>query len=758
MKKVTIVYNPFLLSTSFIVDGKKPGENSSLDFRKQRLQEWAEKLPKILFEEYCDKNITIEFTGTLDDFMDLKEILNANSLQMSFTEFIHHRTPDVEEVEKQVIEIYEDINNGPVDALKDSNIEEAFMEAFRSEFSINVVATMSSGKSTLINSLLGTDLLPTGQMATTATIATITATPQDFYSGIAFNADGEELYREKQLSPEIVKEWNFDEKVSSMDIYGPISCVDSVGMRLVLIDTPGPNNSRDENHQLLTYNRVKESDKSLVLFVLNATQLNITDEKKFLDYVCDCMKKGGKQSRDRFIFAINKLNLYKPKDGDKVEVALESVKTGLDERDIKEPNIFPISALTAVEIRTDDDEPETIDTFRRKCSKGEEYHLEKYYEYNHLPIPSRIRLDEITKGDNAISELELHTGIPSIEEAIRLYVNKYARTIKVKDLVDSFNERLTELKAEAEIQEQIQHNKEEKARLDAEISKIQEEIDSGNSAKEYAEAIDKIDVIDNVTEEMETLIGGLQKRIDDIAIKYKGKTQMPKAEALRIVKNIQKENKDIQAQLKVLIANTFEKTFKHTYEQAINIYRERLDKLGFKSSDNGFQFNPIDFVSQEIPDIDALIKKSIQTIDEGKDETRTRIVNGARKINWFWEPWNWFTERYEKKTEYYTVHVPKDVDYVNMQKVVNEYFVPMQIDLVKLEEDVPKHLANQAIELKNNLKSELTKIEEILAKKLKDIQNKINTAQYTAAQIKEQEDQLRWMRDIISRVNKLINY
>ena len=69
--------------------------------------------------------------------------------------------------------------------------------------------------------------------------------------------------------------------------------------------------------------------------------------------------------------------------------------------------------------------------------------------------------------------MELHTGIPSIEEAIRLYVNKYARTIKVKDLVDSFNKRLTELKAEAEIQERIQHNKEEKARLDAEISKIQ---------------------------------------------------------------------------------------------------------------------------------------------------------------------------------------------------------------------------------------------------------------------------------------------
>ena len=758
MKKVTIVYNPFLLSTSIIVDGKKPSDNSSLDFRKQRLQEWAEKLPKILLEEYRDKNITVEFTGTLDDFMDLKGILNSNNCQVNFSEFIHHRTPDVEEVEKQVIEIYNDINNGPVEALKDSNIKEAFMEALRSEFSINVVATMSSGKSCLINALLGTNLMPVAQMATTATIVKIIATPQDYYSGIAFKSDGSELYREVKLSLKTMEKWNSDEKVSSIDIYGPIPCVNSVGMRLVLIDTPGPNNSRDENHKKLTYQRLAESEKSLVLFVMNATALNIDDEKEFLDYVCECMKKGGKQSRDRFIFAINKLNLFKPKDGDKVEVALESVKTGLDERDIKEPNIFPISALTAVEIRTGDDEPETIDNFSRKASKGEEFHFEKYYDYNHLPIPSRIRLDQITKGDNAISELELHTGIPSIEEAIRLYVNKYARTIKVKDLVDSFNKRLTELNAEAEILERIQHNKEEKACLDAEISKIQNEIQSGNSAKEYVELIDKIDVTGDVTQEMETLVGGLQKRIDDILKGYNDETKMPIDKAYRVVKSIQKEKKDIQAQLEARITQTFENTFKYTYEKAINIYRDRLEKLGFKSSDNGFQFNPIDFVGQEISDIDSLIKKSTQTIDEGYDEKRTRIENGKKKINWFWEPWNWFTNRYEKKVVEYIVHIPKNVDYVNMKKVVNEYFVPMQTDLISLETDVPKHLSNQATELKNNLKSELTKIEEILSKKLKDIKKKINTAQQTASQIEKQELQLKWMRDIILRVNKLINY
>lgn len=758
MKKIKITYNPFLLTTTITVDGKKPDANSSLDFQKQRLQEWAEKLPKILLDEYRDKNISIEFTGTLDDFTDLKEILNANEYQMNFEEFLHHRTPDVEDVENQVIKIYDDIKSGPVEALKDENIKKAFDEALCSEFAINVVATMSSGKSSLINSLLGTYLMPVAQMATTASIVRITASKQNCFSGIAFDANGKEVHREKNLSLQIMEVWNKDKQISTIDIYGPIPCVDNVGMRLVLIDTPGPNNSRDENHKKLTYEMLAESEKSLVLFVMNATQLNISNEAEFLDYVCKCMKEGGKQSRDRFIFAVNKLDLYKVRNGDKVTDAMDSVKVGLDERDIKNPNIFPISAIVASQIRTNDDDNDELHSFEKKCAQGDEYHFESYYDYNHLSIPSRLKLSEITKGETAISEVELHTGIPSIEEAIRLYVNKYARTIKVKDLVDAFNKRLTELEAIAKIQERIQNDKKEKARLDAEISKIQDEIDSGKSAKEYVSLIDSIDVTADVKEEIDALVGGLQKRIDDFIKKYNGETKKPKDKALGVVKSMQDEKRDIQAQLEARITRVFEKTFKRTYDQIMNIYRERLNKLGYKSSDKTFEFNPLDFVGQEILDIDNLVKKSTQTVDEGTNERRSRTVKGEKKTNWFWQPNNWFTERYEEKTEYYTVHVPKNVDYVNMQKVVNDFFVPMQTDLIKLEKDVPTHLSHQAANLKENLKKELSKIENLLNQKLQDIKDRMDTANQTAAQIAEQERQLKWMRDIISRVNKLINY
>lgn len=253
MKEIKITYNPYQVTTNILVDGKKPRENSGLSFPKQRLQEWAEKLPSIIVDEYRDKNARIDFTGTLDDFNDLKEILSSKKDILNVSSYNHHRTADVEEVEKEVIKIFNEIQKGPVAQLKDENIREAFLNATNAEFAINVVATMSSGKSTLINSLLGKRLLPMGQMATTATIVRITATKQDYYSGIAFDKNQKEVARERNLDISIMKKWNDDERISMIDIYGPIPCVDTVGMRLVLIDTPGPNNSRDEHHKELTY-------------------------------------------------------------------------------------------------------------------------------------------------------------------------------------------------------------------------------------------------------------------------------------------------------------------------------------------------------------------------------------------------------------------------------------------------------------------------------------------------------------------------
>ena len=461
MKTVKIKYNPYLLKTDITIDGKEPQSNSSLHFGKQRLQEWAEKFVKIFIDEYRDANVTMEFTGSLDDYNDLKETIEASSDIINVAKWSHNCIQDVEEVEKEVIKIFNEIQQGPVDKLKDQVIIDSFKQATSAQFCINVVATMSAGKSTLINALLGKKLMPMAQMATTATIVRIIASNSEYFSAIAKNQKDEEVAREENISYETMKAWNSDERISSIDIYGPIPCVNNVGMRLVLIDTPGPNNSRDERHKAMTYGMLESSEKSLVLFVINATTEGTDDESALMDYVSECMKNGGKQSRDRYIFAVNKLDTYDP-ENDSVAEVLAAVKKTLDKRDIVEPNLFPAAALPCLQIRDKEIKKRELRSYESLIEESDEFKFDEYYQLNHLPVSSRIRLEN---SNNEYSETELHTGIPSIEEAIRLYVNKYARTMKVRDLVDSFNQRLKYLKAVAEFEKKLRDNKEEKERL-----------------------------------------------------------------------------------------------------------------------------------------------------------------------------------------------------------------------------------------------------------------------------------------------------
>jgi len=756
MKSVSIKYNPYLLKTDIIIDGNKPKANSSLNFGKQRLQEWAEKFVAFFLEEYRDANVTIEFTGSLADYNDLKDTIESDSNKIHVEKWCHNCIQDVEEVEKEVFKIFNDIQEGPVEALKDKEIINSFKQATSAQFCINVVATMSAGKSTLINALLGKKLMPMAMMATTATIVRIIASNQEHYSAIAKGKNDEIISKDENITYDTMKIWNTDERISSIDIYGPIPCVNNVGMRLVLIDTPGPNNSRDERHKAMTYGMLESSEKSLVLFVMNAMHSATDDESELMDYVSKCMSKGGKQSRDRYIFAVNKLDEYNPDDDSVIEV-LNAVKDTLNIRDVVEPNLFPSAALPCLQIRDEGIvRKKELRNFEETVQEFDEFKFDSYYKLNHIPASSQIRLENNYNGG---LETELHTGIPSIEEAIRLYVNKYARTMKVKDLVDSFNQRLIALQAVADLEKKLRDNEIEKDILIKEINSINKQIKSGESSKVHAELIDKIDISKNVKSEVDSLVGGFQKRIDRIVSGYTNRTKVLKSEAERIVNQLEDQRDDIVAQLDSRIKTIFNSSFKLTYDSIITEYRQKLSELGYKTNDSDFEFNPIDLIGEAFLDLDDLISDATSSEDEGHTEYYTDTEVTYKKRNQ-WLPWNWFRDEYERvETEVEKSRwVSNYVDYVDMHEVVSDYYSSLYADLSSARHDIPSHIAKETKRLKKVLKEQIMKVDQLLAKKLKELQESINNKDKTQAEIKKQESDLLWMNNIIQRVNNLINY
>jgi len=269
-----------------------------------------------------------------------------------------------------------------------------------------VMATMSSGKSTLINALLSKKLLPSSNEACTATITKVINKNQKNYSAKAFSRKRELLYEEYDVSYEKMREWNNDENISEIEIYGIIPFAST--LNLTLIDTPGPNNSRNiEHRKMLVKNLENVNKNTIILYVLNATQIGITDDSNLLDYL---IKNAGDNTKN-IIFALNKLDCFG--DDDDISETLIKVRKYLEQKGLKKPNIFPIAALPALEIRSVPQDK------LEKLHRNYYIDIMNNYVNLHLEKYSALEIkDDKLKNMSDEEKTVVHTGILVLENKI----------------------------------------------------------------------------------------------------------------------------------------------------------------------------------------------------------------------------------------------------------------------------------------------------------------------------------------------------
>lgn len=521
MREIFIEYNPYRLETSITIDGVAPKQNSRLNFGERRLQEWIEELPEILFEECCSRDFRITFHGTILDYEDVEAMAKEAKKSGLNIELKHIPAKEVGDKESAIDEIFDEIQAGPFEELKQPNLVRAFNLAKGKEFEVNVVATMSAGKSTLINALLGQKLMPAKQEACTATITKIKDNDSDHFMAKVYDANDNLIKVQPELSLEIMNDLNSNPQVSRIEVEGNIPFVTADDVALVLVDTPGPNNSRDPEHRAATVRMLKESSKAVVLYILNATQLAVNDDYSLLNYVAESMRVGGKQSRDRFIFVVNKLDEFKKKE-DNIEAALKKVRDYLHDNGIENPNIYPASALTALNIRTilaesDDDDDDDVYEAKgkvKKFNKNEEMYFEKM-----APLTPSIRgeiesqLIKMRNSGDIKGEALIHCGIVPIEMAIRTYVQKYAKTAKIKNIVDTFSKCLESAKSFETMKQEIAKNQEKQKEILANIDAIKKKLASGENAKRFKSKIETINYDTKIDELATEVIVAAQAKI-----------------------------------------------------------------------------------------------------------------------------------------------------------------------------------------------------------------------------------------------------
>lgn len=245
-----------------------------------------------------------------------------------------------------------------------------FKEALDNDFEVMLMAPMSSGKSTLINAMLGMDLLPTANQACTAIVTRIEDNDamKTYKCRAAF---GDNISSWQIASPQLLKEWNSTDECKLVEIEGNLPFVRNTGARLVLYDTPGPNYSCDRRHANTLSRALVNHQFGVIVFLLNANNLGTDDERTMLNQILET-KKSNKKFNKRTLFIISKADQFDEEDGENLKKITQKVRKYLLEIGFKSPKILPIMAEAALLARKL--------SCGAKLSKHERIDLEKYVD------------------------------------------------------------------------------------------------------------------------------------------------------------------------------------------------------------------------------------------------------------------------------------------------------------------------------------------------------------------------------------------
>lgn len=201
----------------------------------------------------------------------------------------------------------------------------------RKRLNILVTATMSAGKSTLVNVLAGEKLVFSQNESATGKIYHILNKVDK--SGFSRFEDKLETFEDAEAL------WETCESQSERDIYIAANFKYFKDFPVEIIDTPGTNYSGNKNHLELTRRALQENNYDVILCVLNATQVGTYDERKNLQLI----KSTGKP----VIFALNKVDTFDKK-RDSIEESLATARKDLADFGFDDPKVLPVSAYLAL--------------------------------------------------------------------------------------------------------------------------------------------------------------------------------------------------------------------------------------------------------------------------------------------------------------------------------------------------------------------------------------------------------------------------
>lgn len=689
MINLYIEHNPFTVETKFLVNDSEVAENSELlKFKGQRLQFWIDDFFKNLQQIFNgEKSYKVIFKGTENDCQDMKEAACFANEEQNFD--IDIQCMVIEGEEKRLTRIMDLLDEAKVTPLFskffDSNesIQANLKEVFNKDFDVFVVATMSSGKSTFINGMLGCDLLPALNEATTATIAKINNNKNkaqgEFEVARISSRSGQydevmsiNIKDEDQSRKDLARlaEWNADADTHSILIEGNfIGINESENVRLVLTDTPGPNNSQNNNHELVTMKHIQDTDRNpMILYILNATQLGIRDDQGLLRDISNIMKQGGKQSRERFLFILNKADEFDVGKGEDVFKVVQRAKEYLKKNGIDEPRIYPISARLASLFR----KRELSSNLITINELGDLYKFEVVFDQ--IESMNLIQYMPLSNSEKALLEArELpkilkRSGVPGVEVVIENYINKYNLPHRVTRAYEALKEIIKKSSNKSQIEKGLELDEQELGQLKNTLQTLQEKKETAFKTDTFIQ-----ELLENETALPDATVEALyneQSNVDfiikDLSDSFRKNDEVDVNTANDNLNELDQRVRSRCNSLLAQLEKINESSLPLVKQNLMDAYKQYITSI-FESiqSIENLNFPIFESLREQIGDVmgDVFVKDltSSEIRHHEKEVRGTRMVE---KRN----PWTlWLTKRYVEETYWTTVN-EKKVDLLEVWK------------------------------------------------------------------------------------------
>ena len=740
MLDVVIKHNPYKVISEITVNGESPKINSKIkQYLNRRFQIWVDQIPSLLSEEYNDDEMNVTFYGTELDYQDLFAALKMEQ-EKNGIQFKANKMPAKEfgDKENDIRNLFKQVQELPFEELHSPSVVNAFESAFNELLEVNVVATMSAGKSTLINALLGKKLMPSKAGACTATITRIQDNDDLNFKAVTYDENGSEINHYPKLDYKQMVGLNKNKEISKIEVLGDIPFVKSDEATLVLIDTPGPDNARNKNHGLVTAEALDQSSKMLVLFVMNGGKLHDEAQDAFLRKIAKSMSVGGKQPRERFLFVINKMDSYDDEDDDIAGETIPETIEYLEEMGIENPNIFPAAAQPALLIRRylecHDAEKrrelwEDIRPIAEKLIRHEQLHLE---QYANLPRSCQETIDgeleiALSKGD-ILGQALIHTGIRGIEETIRMYVTKYCRPAKITNVVDTFKHGLDDAEAFEKTRKKIASCQDERAELEKTINVLTEKITSQAENNAFKKKIENLNIESKLEKSLKVLISKVEEPLSDFWINCP-KEEMNEDEALRFVKRFEKIVTQKENEFQVGVNHLLLEDIQRKGQQLLEEYIKKLEVISEECCFKGLHINLSSFVQGKM----AILNTNVALVNAVDSRTETHIEERSRTVikrrsGWdrFFHITSWFNPEYED-IEYYDVEIKEKIRFISREKLAVQLVQPIKTSIYDEKSRILEYAKEETENIKKYFEGQFTEVDNLLVKKANELKMAISS-------------------------------